>query len=160
MNDLYLLGLALTLVLLAMTSGILTLYAHTIMPGLKKVADPTFVRAFQAIDGAIINPFFMLQFFLPIFLLCGLLWYTFGTETQDVILLGSALFLYIITVGLTIAINVPLNDAIKKVDPKVNDLALTQARHTFNEQRWAMANIGRAITTLGSTILVVVIILS
>jgi uncharacterized membrane protein len=39
------------------------LYADTIMPGLRKTDDRTFVAAFQHIDRAIINPWFMITAF-------------------------------------------------------------------------------------------------
>lgn len=39
------------------------LYAHTIMPGPGRTDDRTFVGAFQAIDRAIINPWFLPAFF-------------------------------------------------------------------------------------------------
>ncbi|MGD2042564.1 MAG: hypothetical protein PVJ28_02875 [Acidimicrobiia bacterium] len=43
--------------------GIFFLYSNTIMPGLGKTDDRTFVGAFQAIDTRIINPVFMPTFF-------------------------------------------------------------------------------------------------
>src|SRR5690349_23647658 len=46
-----------------LSTGALALYAHTIMPGLRRSDDRTFVGAFQAIDRAIINPWFMACFF-------------------------------------------------------------------------------------------------
>jgi uncharacterized membrane protein len=51
-----LLGATLTMGLVA---GVFVLYAHTIMPGLKRTDDRTFVTAFQSLDRAIINPWFM-----------------------------------------------------------------------------------------------------
>ena len=44
--------------------GVFGLYAHTVMPALRWVDDRTFVAAFQAIDRAIINPWFMLTGFV------------------------------------------------------------------------------------------------
>jgi uncharacterized membrane protein len=44
-------------------AGVMGLYANTIMPGLRRTDDRTFVGAFQAIDTAIINPLFPLTFF-------------------------------------------------------------------------------------------------
>lgn len=154
MNDPYALGLTATLVTLTMTLGVFALYAHTIMPGLKKVADPTFVRAFQAIDRAIINPIFMAQFFVPVFLLGGLLWWALGAHMQDAGALAAAFVLYVIAVGLTVGINVPLNDAIKKVDPHADEPTLAQARRAFNEPRWVAANIVRTLATLGAVVCV------
>src|SRR5689334_1859433 len=44
-------------------AGVLGHYAHTLMPALRRVDDRTFVRAFQAIDRAILNPWFTVPFF-------------------------------------------------------------------------------------------------
>ncbi|WP_327586870.1 hypothetical protein OHA25_07590 [Nonomuraea sp. NBC_00507] len=57
-------GLRTTLLMTAtistgLVAGVFVLYAHTIMPGLGKTDDRTFVGAFQAIDRAIINPWFL-----------------------------------------------------------------------------------------------------
>ena len=54
-----------TLSLLAATlstglgAGVFVLYAHTIMPGLGATDDRTFVAAFQSIDRAILNTWFI-----------------------------------------------------------------------------------------------------
>ncbi len=64
-------GTALTLAALVaatVTSGLLAgvylLYAHTVMPGLGRLDDQAFVAAFQALDRAIVNPWFMALGFL------------------------------------------------------------------------------------------------
>ncbi|MER6582424.1 hypothetical protein ABT267_42565, partial [Nonomuraea sp. NPDC001023] len=57
-----------TVVLIAATmatglaAGVFGLYSHTIMRGLGATDDRTFVGAFQAVDRAILNPWFMLSF--------------------------------------------------------------------------------------------------
>src|SRR3989442_15222530 len=43
-------------VLTGLATGDITLYAHTIMPGLKKTDDRTFDAAFRAMERAILNP--------------------------------------------------------------------------------------------------------
>ena len=44
-------------------AGVFGVYSNAIMPGLRVTDDRTFVRAFQSIDRAIINPVFMAIFF-------------------------------------------------------------------------------------------------
>src|SRR4051812_43939143 len=67
-----------SLVLLAATlsaglgAGVYTLYAHTIMPGLAGTDDRTFIGAFQAMDRAILNPWFLGFSFVGSLLLGGL----------------------------------------------------------------------------------------
>jgi uncharacterized membrane protein len=57
---------ALVLIVATMATGLMAgvfgLYAHTVMPGLGRTDDRTFVDAFQSIDRAIINPLFMATF--------------------------------------------------------------------------------------------------
>lgn len=140
-----LLGATLTMGLVA---GVFALYAHTIMPGLKKTDDRTFVAAFQSIDRAIINPWFMITAFV------GALVFTVAAVLAN---LGrdplpwaaAALGLYLLTVVITAAVNVPLNDAIKAAgDPDRVDVAAV--REQFNEARWAAWNLVRVVASTGA----------
>jgi uncharacterized membrane protein len=127
-------------------SGAFVLYAHTIMPGLRKTDDRTFVAAFQATDRAIINPWFMITAF------GGALVLTLATaianrSTPALPWIAVAFGLYLVAVIITIAVNVPLNDAIKAAgDPARIDVAQVRAR--FNEARWAAANLVRVLTSV------------
>jgi len=129
-------------------AGVLGHYAHTVMPALRRVDDRTFVTAFQAIDRAILNPWFMVAFFgAPVLAVAGavLVWGDGGT--QRVWLLVAAVLL-IAGVVMTVAVNVPLNDAIKAAgDPdRIPDLAAV--RTAFHESRWATWNLVRTVTTV------------
>jgi uncharacterized membrane protein len=59
----------------------------------------------------------------------------------------SAFVLYLAAVIITLAVNVPLNDAIKTAgDPeRIGDL--TAVRQRFNEARWAAWNLVRTLTS-------------
>jgi uncharacterized membrane protein len=121
-----------------LVAGAFVLYWHTIMPGLAKTDDRTFVGAFQALDRAIINPWFMAGGFLGALvftLLAGIA--HLGQDTLPWI--AAAFVLYLVTFVLTLAINVPLNDALKAAgDPASIDVAA--ARAAFDEARWARVN--------------------
>jgi uncharacterized membrane protein len=138
-----LLGATMTMGLMA---GVFVLYAHTVMPGLKKTDDRTFVTAFQALDRAIINPWFMAGGFLGalLFTLAAALSHL-GHDALPWIV--AALVLYAIAFVITIAVNVPLNDAIKAAgDPdRIADLAAVRER--FDEARWAAFNLVRVVTS-------------
>jgi uncharacterized membrane protein len=62
----------------------------------------------------------------------------------------AALVLYLAAFVITIAVNVPLNDAIKAAgDPdRISDLA--GVRERFDEARWAAWNLVRVVTSLGA----------
>lgn len=125
--------------------GVFALYAHTIMPALHKTDDRTFVAAFQQIDHAIVNPWFMATAFV------GALIFTLAAGianrgTPALPWIAAAFCLYLIAVVVTTAINVPLNDAIKAAgDP--NHIDVAQVRVQFHETRWAAWNLLRVVTT-------------
>jgi uncharacterized membrane protein len=127
-------------------SGAFVLYAHTIMPGLRKTDDRTFVAAFQATDRAIINPWFMITAFggaLALTLAAGIA----SRGTPALPWVAAAFVLYLVAVIITIAVNVPLNNAIKAAgDPARIDVAQVRAR--FDEARWAAANLVRVLTSV------------
>ena len=130
---------------MGLVAGVFLLYAHTIMPGLRRTDDRTFVTAYQEIDRAIINPWFMTTAFGGALVLTGAAAISNrGTVAMPWIL--AALILYLIAVVLTIVVNVPLNDAIKAAgDPARIDVA--RVRADFDESRWAAWNLVRVATT-------------
>ena len=138
-----LMGATLTMGLVA---GVFAIFAHTIVPGLRKTDDHTFVSAFQQTDRAIINPWFMITAFGGAFVLtivAGIA--NRGTPAFPPI--AAAFGLYLVAVVITVAVNVPLNDAIKAAgDPARIDVA--QVRAQFNEARWAAANLVRVATSV------------
>lgn len=130
---------------MGLVAGVFALYAHTIMPGLRKTDDRTFVAAFQQMDRAIVNPWFMATAF------AGALVFTLAAGiahrgTSALPWIAAAFGLYLVAVIVTVAINVPLNDVIKAAgDPNHIDVAQVRAR--FHETRWAAWNLLRVATT-------------
>jgi len=129
-----------------LVAGVFALYAHTIMPGLGDTDDRTFVGAFQAIDRAIINPLFLLTFFGALVLtgVAGLL-HLRGDARAVLPWVAVAFALYLVAFVITMAVNVPLNDAIKAAgDPdRIADLAAVRA--DFHEGRWVAWNVVRTV---------------
>jgi uncharacterized membrane protein len=130
---------------MGLITGVFALYAHTIMPGLKHTDDRTFVTAFQSIDRAIINPWFIGGTFLGALVFTALAAFTNrGTPAFAWIL--AALVAYLVAVTITVTVHVPLNDAIKAAgDPAVANVA--RVRQQFHEARWTAWNIARVVTS-------------
>jgi uncharacterized membrane protein len=129
-------------------AGVFGLYAHTIMPGLATTDDRTFVGAFQAIDRAIINVWFIPVFFGALILTAIAAVLSLGEERNDALPWAVAAFvLYLPVVVITMRVNVPLNDAIKAAgDPdRIGDLAAV--RRDFDESTWRRWNLFRAIAS-------------
>jgi uncharacterized membrane protein len=146
MNALRTVSLLAAAISTGLTAGVFGLYAHTIMPGLAKTDDRTFVGAFQSIDRAIINPWFLAGGFFGA--LVSTLAATISNLGRDVLpWTAAALLLYLVAVAITIAINVPLNDAIKAAgDPdRISDLSAVRTQ--FNETRWTTWNLVRMVTS-------------
>ena len=122
-------------------AGVMGLYANTIMPGLGRTDDRTFVGAFQSIDEAIINPLFLATFFgaLAVTGLSAVL--HLGEDGLPWIL--AALVLYLAVFVSTVSVNVPLNDGIKAAGEPDRIADLAAVRERFNEARWRRWNLAR-----------------
>jgi uncharacterized membrane protein len=131
-----------------LAAGAFALYAHTIMPALRTTDDPTFVRSFQALDRQIINPWFVGLTFFGAWITSALATFAArGTEAFPWAVAGFALSVVIVVI--TIAVHVPLNDAIKAAgDPSRIDAAA--ARERFHEHTWVVWNLVRTVLSLGS----------
>ncbi|TCO45000.1 putative membrane protein [Kribbella antiqua] len=138
MDGLRVVALLLATVTTGMMAGVYAIYTNAFMPGLAKTDDKTFVAAFQAVDRAILNPLFLGLGFLGslVFtLLAGL----FSLGEAALVWIAIAFVLNLITAIITMAVNVPLNDALKAAgDPDTIDVAA--ARAAFNESRWRSFN--------------------
>ncbi|MDQ6526861.1 DUF1772 domain-containing protein [Nocardioides sp. LHD-245] len=133
--------LVLAAVSTGLSAGVFLLYAHTVMPGLRRTDDRTFVGAFQALDRAIINPVFLLGSFFgaPLLLAVGAGLSLSGPEQDALPWLLAALVLHLVVVAITVAVHLPLNDRLKAAgDPAAIDVAA--ARAEFSEGRWVRAN--------------------
>ena len=138
-------ALVLATMSMGLMAGVFGLYAHTVMPGLRRTDDRTFVGAFQALDRAIINPWFMVGGFM------GALVLTLAAAALHIGVASVlpwtlvALVLYLIVVVITFRINLPRNNAIKAAgDPDaIADLAAVRER--FDETLWNRWNVVRAV---------------
>jgi uncharacterized membrane protein len=128
-------------------AGVYFIHAVAIMPGLRRLDDSGFVAAFQATDRAIINPIFLVAFFAPT-ALCGFVAFTEPGEPGYRWIL-AALILNAAIVLVTMAINVPLNDALK-ARGDVTGAEATAARQAFSEGRWVVWNWFRTVANLGA----------
>jgi len=134
---------------MGLMAGVFGLYAHTVMPGLGRTDDRTFVGAFQAIDRAIINPWFLAGGFVGALVFTALAAVLHLPADRRSVLpwIAVALVLYLAVFVITVGVNVPLNDAIKAAgDPdRIADLAAVRER--FDEARWVRWNNVRTVAS-------------
>jgi uncharacterized membrane protein len=132
------------------------------MPGLSKLKDKEFIRAFQVTDEIIQNnqPIFMLIWVGSIISVLSLI-------ISSVIIIGiseSLLTIIIGTIylfgvqGLTIGIHLPLNNQIQKVNTEeLDDQKLHEERLNF-ERKWKFFNNIRTIIAFFITLMFIVIL--
>ena len=146
-----------TLVLLLATltsglvAGVYVFYAHTVMPGLGRAGDRTFVAGFQALDRAIVNPWFMVSAFLgaPVLTLVAALLHLGGDERSVLVWVAVSLVLDLVSMGITGGINVPANNRLKAAgDAELIDVAA--ARSEFDEGRWVRWNLVRVVLSVAA----------
>jgi uncharacterized membrane protein len=140
------LSLILATLTMGLVTGALVVFQHTIMPGLATTDDRTFVSAFQSIDKAIMNPWFMIGGFMGALIFTLIATFTqFGRPTF--LWIAVALVLYVIVFVITMTVNVPLNDALKAAGLPDDPADLAAVREAFDEAKWRAWNLVRAIAS-------------
>ena len=146
----------------SLVGGFIFTYAIVVMPGLSKLNDKDFLRAFQVTDAVIQNkqPLFISTWIGSIIamlttILVSLV--SFGLpETWLILLIGVA---YLLGVqGITVAIHIPLNNHIQKVKiEELNNETLANERLKF-ETRWNFFNYIRTSIAISVSVLMLILL--
>ena len=136
---------------MGLMAGVFALYANAIMPGLRNTDDRTFVAGFQSIDRAIINPVFLATF-LGTLVATGVAMglHLPADHRSPLPWIVVAFALYLTVVVITIAVHVPLNDAIKAAGLPDDITSLATIRAQFDEARWVRWNAVRTVLTIAA----------
>lgn len=130
--------LAATVLCSGLMAGLFAAFAYSVMPGLRRADDRTLVVAMQRINVAIVNPLFLVLFFGGLVVAIAAWWTVRGQALGPWTL--AAAILYTAALVVTVAVNVPLNNALAAAGS--TDVA--SARAAF-EHRWVVANAVRAV---------------
>ena len=123
----------------SLVTGFIFTYAVVVMPGLSKLNDKEFLRAFQVTDGIIQNnqPFFMLTWVGSIIAILSLILIAIVfigiSKTWLIVLVGVV---YLLGVqGITISIHIPLNNLIQQLNiDELNEQNLSEERKKFEKK--------------------------
>jgi uncharacterized membrane protein len=140
-----------TLVAATMTTGLMAglyyAFACSVMLGLHRTDNRTFVRSMQSINAAILNGWFFLTF-LGALLLTGIAGaLQLGQHARPALpWIVAAFVLYLSTIIITGRVNVPLNDALGAAGDagQIADLAAVRAQF---ESTWVRWNLVRALAS-------------
>jgi uncharacterized membrane protein len=132
-----------------LSAGLFYGYACSVMPGLGRADDRTFVEAMQRINVAILNGWFALIFGGALLLsVLAAVVHLRGAGRPALPWIVGAVALYLVMLVITFRVNVPLNDALAGAGhpDRITDLDLAAVRERF-EQRWVRWNVVRAVTS-------------
>ncbi|RKF29063.1 DUF1772 domain-containing protein [Micromonospora globbae] len=134
-----------TLTLIAATvttglmAGLFAAFAYSVMPGLARADDRTLVVAMQRINESILNGWFFVCFFgALVFTGAAAALHLGGAWTPVLPWIVAALLLYVVVLVVTMAVNVPLNEALARAgDPdRLTDLPAVRDRFAPAWIRW------------------------
>lgn len=104
----------------ALSAGIFFAFSTFVMQALGQQTPSSGIAAMQSINLTVINPWFMMAFFSPgvVGLVLAIAALRQWERPEALYWLAGALFYLIGTLGVTIAGNVPLNDALAVLNPE------------------------------------------
>lgn len=139
----------LTILLTGLTAGLCFTWTNAVTPGIGQLDDLSFLRSFQEMNRAIINPLFILVFFGPFIghiLMVYLKHQNSGTDFW--IYVAAALLFILGVVFVTIFRNVPLNEILDKMDLAVASPEDVKALRQKFEIPWRQWHLVRTISSI------------
>ena len=140
---------------LGLSAGLFYTYSASVMLGLGRSDDRTFVQAMQNINVAIVNPWFMAHFLGALVLTAVAAALHVPRDGRSVLpWIVAALVLYLVAIVVTGAANIPLNNQLEAARGVDTAEGLAAARAQF-EDAWLRWNIVRTVAStaaLGSIV--------
>lgn len=124
---------------MGLMAGLFYAYAISVMPGLAKADSRTLIDGMQRINVAILNGWFALAFGGAVVFTAVALALHIRSDGRSVLpWIVVGLVLYLIALGITFGLNVPLNDQLDAAGPvdRIADLAAVRERYLDPWVRW------------------------
>lgn len=142
--------LFLSLLSSGLAAGLLFGWLVSVLPGLSRISDETYVMTMQSINRAIINPAFIITFLIPPAVLgaTAIVFFRNG-ETRRATLLAIGAATYLLGVlGITFGGNVPLNNTLDAFDlASASATSLAEQRQNY-ESPWNRWHTVRTLASL------------
>ena len=160
--DLLDISLIFSITLCSLVSGFIFTYSVVVMPGLSKLNDKDFLKAFQVTDAVIQNnqPLFMFTWIGSILaVLATILVSLVSIGFTEAWLIVLVAFAYLLGVqGITVAIHIPLNNHIQRIKIEdLNDEVLADKRLKF-ETKWNFFNHIRTSIAIPVSLLLLILL--
>ncbi|MDJ0393165.1 DUF1772 domain-containing protein [Rhodococcus sp. G-MC3] len=131
------------------TAGVLLAFSVSVMPALRRQPAGAAIASMQQMNIDIVSPAFMTIFLgsAATVTLAAVTSLWSGQDTRILVTVGAVLFV-VGCVAVTIAINVPMNDALAAVDPDSASGAQVWADYM---ERWTRWNHARTVAAIAAT---------
>ena len=149
-------------VLVSLVTGLLFGFAQITMPGIHKLGDREFIRAFQVMDGIIQrnDPLFMVVWVgsaLLLLLSVVLASPALSPALRAVLVAATAVYFLGLQIP-TVAVNVPLNNELQAVDAEAADPSMVKIARRRFEARWNRWNRIRTVVGISTTTMLVTVL--
>ena len=140
-------------------TGLFFTWSFSVTKGLARLSDDNYVKAFQSLNKAILNPAFGAVFWgAPLSLIIStILYYQQPLPGIFWHLLISAIVYLVGCIVITFAGNIPLNNSLEKFDLKASSSDDIKQKRAGFEGRWNRLNM---IRTISSSIAFIVLIIA
>ncbi|MFG3703229.1 DUF1772 domain-containing protein [Micromonospora sp. NPDC047670] len=130
-------------------AGLFLAYTCSVMPGLGATDDRTLIGAMQSINRKILNGWFLTAFLGAVLLLTVAAAAHLSRGGPVLFWTLAALVCYLVTVGVTMGLNVPLNDRLEAAGPvdRIGDPAEVRA---WFEATWVRWNLVRTVSSVAA----------
>jgi uncharacterized membrane protein len=146
--------LVITTTITGLMAGLFYSWSVSVTPGIGRLGDREFLASFQAMNRAIINPVFMICFLGAAVMLPVSTFMHRGTE-RFWLLLGATVCYVIGVTGVTFAGNMPLNNAIEKLNIASSTADQLSAFRAQFENKWNTLNHIRSVANTAALVLAI-----
>jgi uncharacterized membrane protein len=149
--------------LTALITGLFYAYSCSINNGLGRLNDIEYMKAMQSINRAILNPLFFASFMGTLIVLPVCTWFTYkagGTSMAFYLILAAAIVYIAGVFGVTMAGNVPLNNALDKFNIAAASVEEIKIQRAAFEIPWNRLHSIRTIACVVSLVLTLASVLA
>ncbi|PKV50543.1 putative membrane protein [Aquimarina sp. MAR_2010_214] len=150
-------SLLLTVLLTGLSAGLCFTWSNTVISGIGKLDNFSYLQAFQQMNRTILNPAFFIVFFGPVFLnLINTYVFRNVSTTLIWLLISSTLLYFFGVVLITIFGNVPLNEVLDKSDLNTLNIEELRILRDSFEIKWNRLHLIRTISSSISFLLLTI----
>ena len=142
--------LILAILFTGLMAGIFFTWSNAVKPGIGKLSDIEYLRAFQSMNKVILNNTFKLIFIGAVLATALVPFFYFHLYPSNIFwLLVSAFIVYWVgAFGITVFGNIPLNEILDKTTLETLSFEELKSHRTSIELRWNNLNLLRTISSL------------